>query len=213
MKSAHICVLAVAIQLSQVCRLDASARTRQCFKSAVFRWRLLLHFLCPTLNKKMSEETLHTGSLHTLHLKHTCWDKLRAMAPEGGPLHEALRANRCVGAVDKHLSQICRLNPRQSIGFNSPRHRWWILSQFLSPKMSPDRWQTRILGEPVRSQACGLWPFPALPLLHMDDTSFNCMDRNLYWSDYFFDHFPEGTDIDIAEPCLQQSSSDSDEAS
>ena len=213
MTSAHKCVVAVAIQLSQVCRLDTSAGTRQGFKSAVFRWRLLLHFLCPTLNKKMTEGTLQTGSLHTLHLKHMCWDELRATAPQGGPLHEALRANRFVGAVDKHLSQICRLSLRQSTGFNSPMLRWWILSQFLSPNMSPDRWQTRILGEPVRSQACGLWPFPALPLLHMDDTSFNCMDRNWYWTDYFFDHFPEGTDIDIAEPCLQQSSSDSDEAS
>ena len=160
MMSAHRCVVAVAIQLSQVCRLDAAAGTRQGFKSAVFRWRLLLHFLCPTLNKKMSEETLHTGSLHTLHLKHMCWDELRATAPDGWPLHEALRANRCVGAVDKHLSQICRLSLRQSTGFNSPMLRWWILSQFLSPKMSPDRWQIRILGRPVRSQACGFWPFP-----------------------------------------------------
>ena len=124
MTSAHKCVVAVAIQLSQVCRLDASAGTRQGFKSAVFRWRLLLRFLCPTLNKKMSEETLRTGSLHTLHLKHMCWDELRATAPQGGLLHEALRANRCVGAVDKHLSQICRFSPRQSIGFNSPRLRW-----------------------------------------------------------------------------------------
>ena len=87
-----------------------------CRNAAEFQKRVvsLEVVLCPTLNKKMRDETLHTGSLHTLHLSHTCWDEMRAMAPEGGPLQEALRANTCVCAVDKHLSPICSLNPGQS---------------------------------------------------------------------------------------------------
>ena len=55
----HKQFLDVAMQLSQVCRLETSAGTLQGLKSAAFRWRLLLCFLCPTENKKMRDNSAH----------------------------------------------------------------------------------------------------------------------------------------------------------
>ena len=142
----HKQFLDVAMQLSQVCRLDTSAGRRQRFKSAAFRWRLLLCFLCPTANKKMCETSLRTGSLHILQLKHMCWDELLTENLDSWSLSRALRANRRAGAVNKHLRQLCRLKPCSRGGFSDSDFRWWILSQFLSPEMDAESWQIRILG-------------------------------------------------------------------
>ena len=142
----HKTFLNVAMQLIGVCRLDASAGTWQGFKSAAFRWHLLLCFLCPTQNNKMCKTPLRPGTLHILQLKHMCWDELRTEFADEGPLYRALRANRCAGAVNKHLRQLCRLKPCSGGGFSDSDFRWWILSQFLSPGMDAESWQIRVLG-------------------------------------------------------------------
>ena len=147
----HKTFLNVAMQLIGVCRLDASAGTWQGFKSAAFRWHLLLCFLCPTQNNKMCKTPLRPGTLHILQLKHMCWDELRTEFAHEGPLYHALRANRCAGAVNKHLRQLCRLDLYAEGGFSDADFRWWILSHFLSPGMDAESWQIRVRNEDPRT--------------------------------------------------------------
>ena len=176
------CAIAVATHLSQVCRFNTSAGTRQGFKSATFRFWLLSYFLTTAANKKMRDTNLHSGSLRALHVKHVCCDEIRAKVPIASRLDRALHANRCVAGVAKQLSQVCRLEtfsgPPQ--GFKSATFRWWLLSHFLSKGMLPKLWQSRIL--------CG--SAQAYAVLSDPDPPFR------YWSNLDYMNLDAETDSD-----------------
>ena len=151
---AYRCAIAVATHLSQVCRLNTCAGTRAGFKSSTFRLWLLSYFLTTTANRKLRDTNLHSRSLRALHVKHVCWEEIRTNVRNSSRLDQALHANRCVAAVAKQLSQVCRLEtfsgPPQ--GFKSATFRWWLLSHFLPEGMLPKLWQSRILFG--SAQAC-----------------------------------------------------------
>ena len=151
---ARRCAIAVATHLSQVCRLNTCAGTRAGFKSSTFRLWLLSYFLTTTANRKLRDTNLHSRSLRALHVKHVCWEEIRTNVRNSSRLDQALHANRCVAAVAKQLSQVCRLEtfsgPPQ--GFKSATFRWWLLSHFLHEGMLPKLWQSRILFG--SAQAC-----------------------------------------------------------
>ena len=163
------CAVAVATHLSQVCRCNTSAGTREGFKSATFRLWLLSYFLTTAANKKMKDKNLHSASLQALHVKYVCWDEIRSNVLRYSRLGEALRANRRVAVVAKQLSQVCRLEtisgPPQ--GFKSATFRWWLLSHFLSKGMLPKLWQSRILCGSAQAYAVLSDPVP--PIAHWFD--------------------------------------------
>ena len=188
------CAVAVATHLSQVCRCNTSAGTREGFKSATFRLWLLSYFLTSAANKKMRDTDLHSASLRARHMKHVCWDELRSNVAIYSSLHRALHANRRVAVVAKQLSQVCRLEtfsgPPQ--GFKSATFRWWLLSHFLSKGMLPKLWQSRILCG--SAQAYAVLPDPDPPItywsnpdyMNLDSESFSDSDRLVVHADTDF---------------------------
>ena len=158
------CAIAVATHLSQVCRINTSAGTREGFKSARFRFWLLSYVLTTAANEKMRPTHFHSGSLRALHVKQVFRDEIRAKVPIVSSLDRALQANRRVADVANQLSRVCRLQifSKPTQGFKSATFRWWILSHFLSEGMLPKLWQKRIRW--VSAQSYALFSVPPSPV-------------------------------------------------